>query len=1717
MVDGSAGAGDQARQLADLEARLGGLPRGGSGYSGGIAALPSIREGLTAAGEGTVTALNRVAPGLGDRTAGLSSFLGYLSPASDVAGALSGSDIFSQGIMAGDPSKMVAGGSELLGNLGAALLPGSYAPLDPAMFIGVFGAKNLGKGVADNLKKAKIMEKKADPTIHLGGSQRTPEESLDLPSYAARKDPVLNETMRTNYGWHKNPADNLWRLEIHTAENFKFKSKKQGEFEPENVNDGRYRYINPKIKAPLRWSDWLSFPELEKAYPAIKDIHLDITIERGRKVAKGSHRPAFQKAPAKIMVRGAPEDIKSAILHELQHFIQYQEGFAKGSGLRWGKTLKERFMSGDKEVEKWFKDAKVELRQLAKEHLETAKHMEERLPTAKDPKKTLADKKRIQTLREDAEKIEDILTLSDKYPLDKDAYEQEMNTLSTWVYAKHAGEVEARVVQERMDFTPQQRLETPPTEGRHLGRKTIPYTGEARRFLERLEIPEQIVDLVGLTRRAHGGPIYASEILHMQNGGASKRGPVEKVARGVLGPAYEPLAALPGLLGEISPGADVRDYQEYTSKAIKDALKGEYGQAGTEALWGLASLAGVLVPGSVSKLDPRKLAKKEKPDLTDPKNPPTSPPDPNDLGAWNWDKKDKKWFFKHEVKPKYKDPIEKIFGPQEQISEKIAVAWKSVQDNPGPDIFDFKSMRPARAYAPDAAFPVPGRAKGFPDWMKEQQNPAKAKAVKNAIQRARKAYKRGDLFDDPSEWYFLGELHDNFRKELGKKKGDANFRKLVEYIGATTSKSNPSANFRAGTYYYWLDLNKLPAPLGEATPRPYAGLTSRTTHQPTAATVRREGANVLDVNPKPAHFAQDLGGNLEVPTIDEVISGPNLLDIRTGTGKPAGMPQTGTYGYWRDYFTSITNRMGGKPAQRQSEAWVGSQAAERMAQYSKSALRIFQERIKVTARVLGISDKKALSGFIKGKWPLLEVGAVAGAGVGLAAAGTDALLADQKEYAAGGPVYAGEALHMQNGGPLSTMISIQPKSPDVDESIEEPVSAAWDAFRYSGTRDDVLRRREILKSFESEKLLEEGLLRKARTDPVHREMANTEYTMPYWPDIIKDPVTALAWDPDKISSIPGSDPGFYFKNWNIPGAEGWYDRRTEKIGVHPKFGVMEEKYRMKGGPEPKRYAFEMGKRVLLHELTHKGLSDLKSLMMSRRVDEWKEQENKTYESPVEELAAENRTLEAERNHQVTEILAPFSKGQRSDEFGHPFTHEEVTRLQDLRRSAGWETLQPEEFKDVETWAAKFSGDSKMFLDTLNWLDGRYPRPEWLHSDERAEALSKVQERYTHAQDLARAEITKRWPGWNYQMPEESVYRVPFNAEQIFQDRYGYGLPGRRTDDQLSLEQAWKAEEQEGIRSLPPHPSGRIPKPPGLILEPAGSYITPQQPDFPGGAPGAAHGGPIHASEGGEGPQDIFRPTTVTLPPLLKLFEDIKIRHEEVPQSRPSVKRFPGDPPPPPTGSPIIEESFGFPLGPAQGTVFRTRVPKRAVGTTPSGAVMRDSEELGVRVEGLPVARVGPVSVALNIDLFKTKEGISGPGIKHTIGSQLKRFGIIGQGEDFRIHFDRTTTDVKGGPSQTEHSGSLVVNVLRDEKFGTADVYVNANELEGKLEGSVGIRGGFKFAEGGLASMAPEARGMFGKPHPMTKEPRLTDLGPGTNPGVASLCGVARNMNRSVVA
>jgi len=193
------------------------------------------------------------------------------------------------------------------------------------------------------------------------------------------------------------------------------------------------------------------------------------------------------------------------------------------------------------------------------------------------------------------------------------------------------------------------------------------------------------------------------------------------------------------------------------------------------------------------------------------------------------------------------------------------------------------------------------------------------------------------------------------------------------------------------------------------------------------------------------------------------------------------------------------------------------------------------------------------------------------------------------------------------------------------------------------------------------------------------------------------------------------------------------------------------------------------------------------------------------------------------------------------------------------------------------------------------------------------------------------------------------------------------------------------------------------------------------------------------------------------------------------------------------------------------------VPKHTVGAGPSGAVSLKAKERGIRIDNFPVANFGPFSIALSGGISERKEEVSGPEIANKIRTELVDLGVVGSTEDVRVHVGQTRESVEGRPSRKSYTAGVTFDAYKAPN-GTVHVFLEGYKpASGPVGGSVGIRGGFKFADGGLASMAPEARAMFGKPRSMDKEPRLTDHGPGANPGVAGLCGVARNMNRSVVA
>jgi len=95
----------------------------------------------------------------------------------------------------------------------------------------------------------------------------------------------------------------------------------------------------------------LNHPDLFKAYPKLQDIKVKGAYKAGAREAG-----LFDAYTNYIKVQGSStENIKSALLHELQHAIQYEEGWAKGGTPAWVKNNSELSAFFDSTVNNYLK------------------------------------------------------------------------------------------------------------------------------------------------------------------------------------------------------------------------------------------------------------------------------------------------------------------------------------------------------------------------------------------------------------------------------------------------------------------------------------------------------------------------------------------------------------------------------------------------------------------------------------------------------------------------------------------------------------------------------------------------------------------------------------------------------------------------------------------------------------------------------------------------------------------------------------------------------------------------------------------------------------------------------------------------------------------------------------------------------------------------------------------------------------------------------------------------------------------------------------------------------------------------------------------------------------------------------------------------------------------------------------------------------------------
>jgi len=282
-----------------------------------------------------------------------------------------------------------------------AVVSGKPALKSKAQILGLTGAASLDNAekVMGNLEVAKKMKQE------LGKQPLTPGKSKD----DARK-------IKMATGWERG-SDDLWRLEIPDAT---LKDFEVSDLPKYMASQTRYAKLGDIIDAP----------ELFKAYSvprgegkqALKDVVVEF-------LDTDDFRGAFTEKTQKIQIstnenlHKSPQEMLSTMLHEIQHYIQFVEGFETGST--------DASMSNIPVVE-------VQIRRRAKALFNTYNQLVEE---SKQPGANMSSiKDELQVIKSQYSRL--------KEEIAKPAKE---------LYKRAAGEVEARNVQRRMGLTNEER------------------------------------------------------------------------------------------------------------------------------------------------------------------------------------------------------------------------------------------------------------------------------------------------------------------------------------------------------------------------------------------------------------------------------------------------------------------------------------------------------------------------------------------------------------------------------------------------------------------------------------------------------------------------------------------------------------------------------------------------------------------------------------------------------------------------------------------------------------------------------------------------------------------------------------------------------------------------------------------------------------------------------------------------------------------------------------------------------------------------------------------------------------------------------------------------------------------------------------------------------------------------------------------------------------
>lgn len=289
------------------------------------------------------------------------------------------------------------------------------------------------------------------------------------------------EDIRKATGWFRG-ADRMWRYEVDNStdefnrkgDNLKAENPDYAEYknlwskvQDMTITDGEWKrlqeltkVVKPKNAADGgKLSEYLKAPGLYEQYPQLKDITL--RFEEMEEGLRGyyDHRKNEIVLNKNFLGEYASDKAKSTLLHEVQHWIQNYEGFASGASTEYWQNM---LASGNEIVTRDMQEQTRNLQSLRNRYPgidRLARHAEK------------------YVTEHNVEAYEDVYGQAAAAGINEDVFDYYralrdfvMNPMKesrapSELYRDTAGEVEARDVQKRMDYTAEQRRAEKPNTG----------------------------------------------------------------------------------------------------------------------------------------------------------------------------------------------------------------------------------------------------------------------------------------------------------------------------------------------------------------------------------------------------------------------------------------------------------------------------------------------------------------------------------------------------------------------------------------------------------------------------------------------------------------------------------------------------------------------------------------------------------------------------------------------------------------------------------------------------------------------------------------------------------------------------------------------------------------------------------------------------------------------------------------------------------------------------------------------------------------------------------------------------------------------------------------------------------------------------------------------------------------------------------------------------